>query len=100
MLVAIAIVSPGGASSTVQDGYTLHSLPATSLNLTTLIDRADAIIAAPAARRSLQLASTSAPIATWGDTRSLRAPSGSTAPMIQPWMRFPVRRTPDARLPC
>ncbi|HST04286.1 MAG TPA: glycosyltransferase family 2 protein, partial [Chloroflexia bacterium] len=30
MLVAVAIVSPGGASSTVQDGYTLHSLPATS----------------------------------------------------------------------
>jgi hypothetical protein len=71
MLVAVAIISAGGATPTVQDGYTLHKLPASSLDVATFIDRSDAIVAAPAALALSPLASTSAPIATWGDTRSL-----------------------------
>jgi GT2 family glycosyltransferase len=72
LLVAIVLVSPDQKDAgTLENGYTLHKLPPTSPNLTSLINKSDAIIAAPSALKLSQLADTSVPIATWGDPATL-----------------------------
>jgi hypothetical protein len=92
MLVAVVILSTDRTDATLQDGYTLHKLSASSLDLATLIDRSDAIIAAPAALALTQLASISAPVATWGDTRSLpraKRVDGPDDPALDAFPRSP-----------
>ncbi len=71
LLIAIALVSPGLKEllSTEAD-YTLHKLPPTSSQLTSLLNRSDAVIAAPSALTLAPLLDIT-PLATWGDTRTL-----------------------------
>jgi GT2 family glycosyltransferase len=72
LLVAIALVRHGGEDSLfTEQGYTLHSLAPTSSQLTTLLNRSDAIIAAPGSFTLAALLATTSPLASWGDTRAL-----------------------------
>lgn len=71
VLIAIALVSTDRIESlSTEPVYTLHHLTPTSSKLTTLINRSDAVIAAPSALSLAPLFDT-APLATWGDTHTL-----------------------------
>ena len=72
LLISIALTSPDQKESLfTETGYTVHNLTPTSSKLTTLLNRSDAVIVAPSAVTLTPLLSTTAPLATWGDTRSL-----------------------------
>ena len=72
LLVAIVLVGNGQRESvSTESGYTLHHLTSTSSQLATLLNRSDAVIVAPSVLTLAPLLDTTAPLATWGDTRSL-----------------------------
>lgn len=79
-LVAIAATGITASAPTLEDNYTLHSITGSGPELSSLISRADAIIAAPSALSLAPIQSATSPVATWGSTSALQQGTHVTGP--------------------